>query len=396
MHAALRAALLLNLVQVFTALSFLTVPVLAPAIASDLGVPTTLLGAYSAILWIGGLVSSLAAGSIIGRLGALRTSQASLVLCAAGLAAGAHGSLAALAVLPLLVGFGCGVETPSSSQLLARVTPPDQRPFIFSLKQTGVQLGGMLTGLVQPALLPWLGWRGALAVGAVLALAYAFALEPLRRAYDAPATAPRGPHLAAIASLLKRMMRNQGMRQLAIASFGFHAMQIALNGFLVSFLVASAGKSLATAGALLAGAQFGGFIGRLGSGILAGRRIPARPLLAGMGFAMSAAAVLVGLAGPSMSLGVLALACVLFGVASSGWNGVFFAEIVRGAPVEEVGHITGGMLLTAYAGLIVGPLAFGAVAEATSYGIAYAFIALWSCAGAIVLLGRPAPMQPEH
>jgi MFS family permease len=378
MNAALRAALLLNLVQVFTALSFLTVPVLAPAIGADLGVPTTLLGAYSAILWLGGLASSLAAGSIIGRLGALRTSQACLMFCAAGLAAGAQGSLAAL-----------GVETPSSSQLLARVTPPDRRPFIFSLKQTGVQLGGMLTGIVQPALLPWLGWRGALAGGAVLALAYAIALEPFRRTYDKPAAAPRAPHIAAIIALLRQVIVTPGMRQLAIASFGFHAMQIALNGFLVSFLVASAGKSLSTAGALLAAAQFGGFLGRLGSGALAGHRIPARPLLAGMGFAMSAAAVLVGLAGPSMSLEVLAGACILFGIASSGWNGVFFAEIVREAPVEEVGHVTGGMLITAYAGLIVGPLAFGAVAEATSYGIAYAFIALWSCAGAVVLLGRP-------
>lgn len=390
MSAALRAALLLNLVQVFTALSFLSVPVLAPVIAADLGVSTTLLGAYSAILWLGGLASSLAAGNIIGRLGALRTSQASLALCAVGLAAGAQGSLAALAMLPLVVGFGCGVETPSSSHLLARITPPNERPFIFSLKQTGVQLGGMLTGLVQPALLPWLGWRGALGAGAVLALAYAFALEPVRRTYDAPAPAPRVAHLAGLTSLVRRVFGTRGMRQLAIASFGFHAMQIAVNGFLVSFLVASAGQSLKAAGALLAFAQLGGFVGRLGSGALAGRRLPTRPFLAGMGFAMSAAAVLVGLAAPSMPPTGLAAACLLLGFASSGWNGVFFAEIVREAPVEEVGHITGGMLITAYAGLIVGPLAFGAVAEAGGYGIAYAFIALWSSAGAIVLLGRPA------
>jgi MFS family permease len=392
MRTALRAALLLNLVQVFTALSFLSVPVLAPAIAADLGVSTTLLGAYSAIMWAGGLASSLAAGSIIGRLGALRTSQASLVLCAAGLAAGAQGSLTALAILPLVVGFGCGVETPSSSQLLAQVTPPEQRAFIFSLKQTGVQIGGMLTGLVQPALLPWLGWRGALAAGAAFTLAYAFALEPVRRAYDT-AVAPRGPRLAAVVGLIRRVLRSQGMRQLALASFGFHAMQIALNGFLVSFLVASAGHSLGTAGALLAGAQFGGFLGRLGSGVIAGRRFPARQLLAGMGFAMSAAAVMVGLAGPAMPLGALAVACVFFGMTSSGWNGVFFAEIVREAPVEEVGHVTGGMLFTAYAGLIIGPLAFGAVAAAAGYGIAYAFIALWSCGGAIVLLGRAPPAR---
>jgi len=389
MRLALRAALLLNLVQVFTAVSMLTVPVLAPVIAADLGVSTTLLGAYSAILWSGGLVTSLLAGAIIARLGPLRTAQASLVLCALGLAAGAHGSLAALAVLPALVGFGCGVETPAASQLLARVTRPEERPFIFSLKQTGVQLGGMLTGLVMPALVPWTGWRGALALGAALALAYALAIEPVRRRHEA--NAPRGAHrLGGLAALLRRVFGTPRLRQLAIASFAFHAMQICLNGFLVSFLVTAAGLPLAAAGVLLAIAQFGGFAGRLASGVVTGHRLAARAVLAAMGFAMAAAAAVVGLAAPAMPFGMLAFACLLFGLTASGWNGVFFAEIVREAPVEDVGLVTGGMLLTAYAGLIVGPLAFGAVAEAAGYGLAYAFIALWAAAGAAVLLRRPA------
>jgi MFS family permease len=388
MRLALRAALLLNLVQVFTAVSFLTVPVLAPAIAQDLGVSTTLLGAYSGILWSGGLVTSMLAGAIIARLGPLRTAQASLALCAAGLAAGAYGSLAALAVLPLLVGFGCGVETPAASQLLARVTRPEERPFIFSLKQTGVQLGGMLTGLAMPALLPWTGWRGALAVGAVLAVAYATALEPARRRHEA--TVARGAHrISALGALLKRVFGTRRLRQLATASFAFHAMQIALNGFLVSFLVTTVGLPLTAAGALLAGAQFGGFVGRLASGIVAGHRLPTRAVLATMGFAMAAIATVVGLGAAAMPPGVLAVACVLFGATASGWNGVFFAEIVREAPVEDVGLVTGGMLITAYAGLIVGPLAFGAVAEAAGYGAAYAFIALWAAAGAAVLLVHP-------
>lgn len=388
MRLALRAALLLNLVQVFTALSMFSVPVLAPAIAPDLGVSTTLLGAYSAILWSAGLVTSLLAGAIIARLGPLRTAQASLVLCALGLAAGAQGSLAALAVLPMLVGFGCGVETPAASQLLARITRPEERPFVFSLKQTGVQVGGMLTGLVQPALLPWLGWRGALAAGAALTLAYAVALEPVRRRHEA--SAARGAHrIGGLAALLRRVFGSPPLRQLATASFAFHAMQISLNGFLVSFLVTTVGLPLAAAGVLLALAQFGGFAGRLASGFLAGRRLPARAVLATMGFAMAAAAAVVGLGAPAMSYGALALACLVFGLTASGWNGVFFAEIVREAPVEEVGMVTGGMLLTAYAGLILGPLAFGAVAEAAGYGPAYAFIALWAAAGAAVLLRRP-------
>jgi hypothetical protein len=36
--------------------------------------------------------------------------------------------------------------------LLARFTPPDRRNIVFSLKQTGVPLGGILTAAVTPAI----------------------------------------------------------------------------------------------------------------------------------------------------------------------------------------------------------------------------------------------------
>ena len=65
--------------------------------------------------------------------------------------------------VPPLIGVACAIETPASSDILARVTPAAHRTFIFSLKQTGVQVGGMLAGVAYPAALPALGWRGTMA-----------------------------------------------------------------------------------------------------------------------------------------------------------------------------------------------------------------------------------------
>ncbi len=66
------------------------------------------------------------------------------------------------------LGLGYGLVSPPVSQLLARFTPPARRNLVFSLKQTGVPLSGILAAVITPsvavisagsgrwrALLPW-------------------------------------------------------------------------------------------------------------------------------------------------------------------------------------------------------------------------------------------------
>ena len=174
--------------MVLSMASVLALPVMAPAIAADTGLAPSLLGVYSFVMWSSAMVGSGLAGGLIARLGAVRVVQASLVLCAVALGCGAIGWTPALAVVPPLVGVACAIETPASSDILARVTRPEHRTFIFSLKQTGVQVGGMLAGVAYPAALPALGWRGAMAALAAMMLAWAFALEPMRRRVDTSRT----------------------------------------------------------------------------------------------------------------------------------------------------------------------------------------------------------------
>jgi MFS family permease len=381
---ALLAAAALNVVMALAMLSVLAVPVMAPAISADTGLRASLLGAYSFVMWTAAMLVSVSVGGLIARLGAARVVQLSLLLCAAGLALGATGTTAGLAVSPALIGAACAIETPASSEILARLTAPERRTFIFSLKQTGVQIGGVLAGIAFPAALAGLGWRGAMAALAAIIVVGALALEGLvrRLAPHSPPARPRGASPGRLAVVL----RNRTLRDLATASFVFHGMQACLNVFLVAYLVGEHGYSVAGAGLLLAAAQLGGFLGRLGFGLAVGPRLGALRLLIGVGFGMSAAAAAVALTAGVAPPAVLGLLCFLLGLTAAGWNGVFLAEVAREAPPGEIARVTGGTMITAYAGLILGPVAFSAAATAAAtLAAGYLLLAGATLAGALVL-----------
>jgi hypothetical protein len=68
--------------------------------------------------------------------------------------------------------------------------------------------------------------------------------------------------------------------------------------------------------------------------------------------------------------------CVLYGATAVGWNGVFLAEVARLAPEGRVAIVTGGTQFFTFAGVLIGPPVFGAIASATgSYGTGFALIA---------------------
>jgi MFS family permease len=367
--------------------TILALPVMAPAVSADTGLPASALGAYSFLMWSAAMLASGVIGDFVGRLGALRTVQASLVLCAAALLCAASGHLVGLAAAPPLMGIACAIETPASSDVLARVTPQAHRTFIFSLKQTGVQLGGMAAGVAFPAALPALGWRGAMVALAALLVGWALALEPLRRRIDRQPPRPHPPGQSG--GRLARIWGTRALRDLATASFVFHALQICLNTFLVAYLVGDHGYTLAAAGVMLSLAQFGGFLGRLGFGFLVGPRIGVMRLLTTVGFGMTAAALATGLFAGSLPPPALGVLCFLFGLTATGWNGVFLAEVARQAPAGEIARVTGGVMVAAYAGLILGPVAFSAAAAAATLGAGYVLLSTATLAGTLVLRRSP-------
>ncbi len=372
------APLLITLaIQVMTALAMMVMPVLATNAAADVGVSATYVGLFVAIVYLGAMLSSVAGGALVLRFGAIRVSQFCLLICAAGLLLAMLGQPSAMIVAALVIGMGYGPITPASSHVLAKSTPAHLTGLIFSLKQTGVPLGGALAGILVPPLVIIAGWRGALACVALICLAVAALAEPVRAGIDNDSESGRRIDFVAIFAPLKLVLGDAPIRGLALASILYSAMQLCLMGYLVTYLVQDLAMSLLQAGVMLAVAQAGGVFGRIVWGTVADRWVPPRRMFGLLGLTMAGGAGAAALFSPAWSNAALAVTVGLFGAAAIGWNGVLLAQVARLAPPGKVGLATGGTLFFTFFGVVIGPPLFGAiVGTGLGYPAAYLLLAL--------------------
>lgn len=374
-------------IQSLVSAALLTVPVMAPVVAAALDISPAYTGVYVAIVYLGAVIASLSGGAAVARFGAMRVSQGGLVLCAAGLVLCALGWLPAMVAGAFLIGLGYGPITPASSHLLARSTPAHQMSLVFSIKQTGVPLGGALAAAVVPGLALLLGWQGALLIMAAANIACAVLGQALRSELDGDADPTRPLVLGQLGQPMRLVFSHPVLRMLAGCSFVFSMTQMSLTSYLVTYLNASLAYSLVTAGLVLALAQFGGVAGRVLWGWVADRGLGARRTLAALGLVMAAAATATALFQPGMPMVLVVAVLVVFGASAIGWNGVYLAEVARRAPAGQAGVATGGTLAVTFFGVVLGPPAFGALSSlAGSYRAGFAALAVATCFCGIVLL----------
>jgi MFS family permease len=365
-------------IQALVSMAVLTVPAMAPAMAEALGVSPTLIGAFVAILYVGAIAASLLAGPLVMRFGAIRVSQGGLVVCAAGLAL-----LAWVAWLPatvagaLLVGAGYGPITPASSHLLAKTTPAHRMSLVFSIKQTGVPLGGVLAGALVPALLLAGGTGAALLAVALGNLVCALIAQPLRSALDDDRDAARPVTFTSLAGPLRVVAGHRELARLSSFSFVFSCVQMCLAAYLVTFLHAALGYSLVAAGIVLSAAQAGGVVGRVVWGYVADRWLDSRRVLALLALAMALCSAGVAALDSGAPLALVMTLAIAFGASATGWNGVFLAEVARLAPAGMASAATGGALAVTFLGVVLGPALFGVLSGAfDSYRAGYLALAL--------------------
>ena len=377
-------------IQMLASVVLYAPPVLAPVAQADVGVPASFVGFVTAAVFFTAMFGALLSGPPIARHGALRVSQASLLLCGAGLAVMASANVWLIVLGGLVIGLGYGAVTPASSAILNDRAPANRRAFIFSLKQTGVPIGGALAGALLPALMGLAGWRVSTLAAALACMLLAVILEPLRGALESPRTAPAAQSQVSMARALRLVMRHPRLRELALASFFYSGMQNCLGSFLVIYLHERLGFGVAAAGLALSLAMLAGIAGRLLWGVVADRYVSPRTLLGALGVAMAVSAFLTAGLGPHWpTLAVLAVTLV-FGLTAVGWNGVYISEAARIAARAHAGAATGAAFAMTYAGVVSMPLVFLGLLRATdSYAVGYTVagcLTLWRGA---VLLRRP-------
>jgi MFS family permease len=381
--------------QALGTMATMTLPAVAPAASASLGIPSSLIGYQISILAAAMLCSLLFGGNLSTRWGACRVTQVGLALLTVGciIAIGPH--VAFFFASAICLGLGYGLLTPASSHLLMRYTPANRRNVLFSLKQTGVPLGGIGVSIVAPAVATAFGWRWALATDALLLAALIVVLQQRRAEWDDDRN-PDSPLIASPLEGIVAIWRNRALRYLSFAGAFLVVPQIGITTFTVVLFAEEMGYTLVTAGLVLTASQVAGVAGRVFWGWVADLTGNCYTTLSILCAVMITATLFCFALTPTWPL---AAACALFfviGSTATGWNGAFLAEVARVAPPKAVSRATGGSLFYVNVGKMLGPIAVAnAYALSGSYSTAFGLLSVVTAAALVCLLtARTIPAMP--
>ena len=379
-------------IQVYTAVVSSAPAVLAPVLAPDLGITPVWIGVFVGIMYTGAMLGSLGCGEFIARYGAIRVSQACVLICAVGMALMAvvpGSAVPLLVVTAFAMGFGYGPITAASSEVLVRTTPAYRMALTFSIKQTGVPAGAALAGALLPGLALLAGWRAAFVAVALLGVVVMLAAQPTRRALDVRDPSRPSFSLSAIFAPLKSVLASPPLLELSLVGSAFAAVQVCLTAFLVVFLTDALHWSLVASGLALTCATVSAVPGRILWGVAADRVLSPNRILALIGVLTACFALAFAFATPAWPAFVVLPLAALFGATAIGWNGVQLSELARRAPPGTAGAVTGASGFVTFGGVVTGPLLFAGLAGATgSYRAGFFMCAAISAIAAAVLLRR--------
>ena len=371
------------LMQTVAAFLIRALPVMGPSVTRAAGVPPERVG-YLAGLTAAGTMWFVAMGMLfLKRFGPVRTLQLGALLGAAAMLAVASASWPVMLLAAIAVGVGYGPSPPAGSDILGRFAPPGRRSLVFSIKQSGVPLGGVLAGLVLPPAITAFGWRWALVIGALMSVAAALVVQPLRAPLDREREPSQTISLGSLCSWANLrapfavLREAPGLLPITATGCAFACVQGCLLTFLVTYLVEEGGFSLASAGLAFSATQTAGFVARVVMGWVADR-IGSGPLtllaLGGCGFATM---LFVAGIGPGWPLAAVIGVGIAAGFAATSWNGVYLAEIARLAPSARVSEATAGSTFFVFIAYFVAPVMFStAISVAGSYRASFAVVAL--------------------
>ena len=358
------------------AMAMMVLPAVAPLVAREYGVDSSLVGYQIRIVSCGLLISLLSVGNLSRKLGACRTNQIGHSFVAIGVLLMLMPSIYFLLPGSLVIGIGFGLLAPSASALLIRFAPPARRNVLFSIHQTSIPLGGMVAALGAPVVAINFGWRFAFACAFILVVCAVALMQVGRKGWDDDRDAStRALATHPFAGFLSNW-RNPQLRRLSLAGFSFCWAQFCASAFTVVACVQALDMSLIAAGTVLLVVQVSNASGRVVAGWIADRMGGAAAVLAWMGWAMLFVSIGFFWLSPEWPLPLTYLMFAALGITSGAWAGILLAEVGQLAPAGHVGPVVGGALVYINLGKLAGPAVFAATYALThSYGIAYALIA---------------------
>ena len=354
--------------------------ILATFIIEDLSITRAQLGVVLGVVNVAAAVLSPVAGRITDRIGGKRAIIALFTLAGATfLLLGTAVGYVMLLLGALAGAFSQATANPATNKLIAEDVPAGERGVITGVKQSGVQAGIFLGGLLIPSMAVVLGWRGAYLVVAAIPLVLAIATLWVVPA----ASEPHGDDRP----------RDTARLPVAIWWLAGYGLLVGFSGA-VTYLVPlfaeeSLGLSPIVGGMAAAVIAFTAVPGRILWSRFAERSEAFRGSLGAMAVLSIVAAILFWASG-SVVAWLLWPAAVLIAVGSSSWNSVGMLAVMVEAGVASTGRASGVVLFGFLTGLGIAPPIFGAIIDHTgSYDLMWMLSALTAlAAGGVIVVWR--------
>jgi MFS family permease len=376
---------------------------LGPFITDDLGITRTALGSLTTVMYAVGAILSPVAGPLVDRFGGRRSLVVSFTAGGLGVALSAVGGrhygglVAGAAVFGISVAFG----NPATNQLAASVVHAGRYGIVTGVKQSGVQVGAFLAGLVLPGVAGAAGWRTALGGCAVLGgagLVLTGRYVPGPSGGSAPAEPPAGATagggvpatgrapVGTQPSRARRRRLDRAVNQLTVYALLMGFGVGAVGAYLPLYAVEELRFSRGTAGLTAALMGLVGIVARVAWGRRHDRTLT--PVMRSLGTLAVGSVVASAALWAAASFGspMVWAGAALFGATAVAWNALGMLAIVRGVDVAVAGRASGRVLLGFYVGFLAGPVSFGWSVDHAGYAAGWAaVVAAFAAAAALTM-----------
>lgn len=356
-----------------------TIPsILGSFLLEDLGLSRASIGVLISTFTGVGAVASPALGRITDRFGGRAVVLFIVAVCAVSIVVTAAAPVyAVMLVGAIIAGSGGAAGNPATNAIVMARAPVGSRGLLVGVKQSGVQIAYVISGVLLPFVAARAGWRAAaLSLLVVPALGLLLvsrtiprvALPPLS-AFDRAGAGPLHPDI----------------RRLSVYAFLMGTSTAAVMSFLPLYAYEAVGLSQVRAGVAVVVVSATGVVSR----IWLGSRVERLGNYGVTLLAISAASV--------VSVGLLALAAttsavfLYAGAALAGgsliaWNAVGMLAVMAETPQAQVGRASGAVLLGFLGGMAASPPLIGWSVDVTgSYLLAWGAVAIaLALAGAVI------------
>ncbi|HSJ55089.1 MAG TPA: MFS transporter [Anaerolineae bacterium] len=361
------------------------VPPIMPVLMETLGLTVSGAGLVMSVYAITGLILALPAGLIYAKAGPRLTgilAGGSIVL---GSALGALSSgTGALLASRVIEGIGTSFMAVLAPAIIAQWFSARRRGTAMGIWAVWVPVGTAAMLILAPSLAQAAGWRAVWWLGAVYALVvtllYLAFVRPAPRApspLPGRAAAARGAHRRQEVTAAQ-VLRNGNIWLLAGAFAAFNGAAVGLGTYMPTFLTSEHGLPLAQAALISSILTLVTIFSAPAGGVLSDRiGSRKRPYLVGLAAGI-VLLPLVGLLGVTAIIVLVVLAGLFLGIVPTN----IFAAAVEAAGDERQGGAAMAVIMVGQnAGMLLGPLVVGLLAETAGWTAAFASLAAISALG---------------